>query len=458
MLNLKFLDFKRHTCWFVILILFVLQLGHDGAATSPHAVSVPAYVRRGLEVDQHFAAYSNRLARYYESLSRELKQRAPDFLVHLQPPTVIRHGYQILPAISPDADPKTAASAGPVAYSWPWTDRLIDIQLRDIARSEAELRRALRADSSISRTALEQLALNYRAQSRSRQNIDAHIQYNHLWQAAIAADRAGYDQATALESQVIERRKIADQLNHLGVKMGVRVASSTNSATGLRELTMRLQAREALLSQQINQVFSRVNTPGFVQLETTNEEWIIHVPLFTDIADEEFVNKVKHIVETTWRLTERAKTFRVELNVAYLPAFTLYGEGNSPSPGQQIDVRRHLQRFPSDGAILTTGALTTHVQGHAIILGPHTISAKVLAHEFGHILGFRDRYIRVYNKLGENGFQVTEVIADPEDIMSATSQGLVLPAHFTSLVRRGAITRILPAAKPVNAQVKRTKA
>jgi hypothetical protein len=300
--------------------------------------------------------------------------------------------------------------------------------------------------------------LNYRAQSRSRQNIDAHIQYNHLWQAAIAADRAGYDQATALESQVIERRKIADQLNHLGVKMGVRVASSTSSATGLRELTMRLQAREALLSQQINQVFSRVNTPGFVQLENTNEASIIHVPLFTDIADEEFVNKVKHIVETTWRLTERAKTFRVELNVAYLPAFTLYGEGNSPSPGQQIDVRRHLQRFPSDGAILTTGALTTHVQGHAIILGPHTISAKVLAHEFGHILGFRDRYIRGYKNLGENGFQVTEVIADPEDIMSATSQGLVLPAHFTSLVRRGAITRILPAAKPVNAQVKRTKA
>ena len=452
MLNLKFHDFKRHTCWFVILILSVLQPGHDGAATSPHAVSVPAYIRRGLEVEQHFAAYSNRLARYYESLSRELKQRAPDLLVHLQPPAIIRHGYQILPAITSDADPKTATYAGPVAYSWPWTDRLIDIQLRDIARLEAELRRAVLADSNISRTALEQLALNYRVQSRRRQNIDAHIQYNHLWQAAIAADRAAYDQATALQYQVIERRKIGDQLNHLGLKLGVRVESSTSSPVG------RLQAREALLSQQINQVFSRVNTPGFVQLENTNDEWIIHVPLFTDIADEEFVNKVKHIIETTWRLTERAKTFRVELNVAYVPAFTLYGEGNSPSPGQQIDVTRHLQRFPSGGAILTTGALTTHVQGHAIVLGPHTISAKVLAHEFGHILGFRDRYIRGYKNLGENGFQVTEVIADPEDIMSATSQGLVLPAHFTSLVRSGAKTRVLPAAKPVNAQVKRTEA
>ena len=458
MANLKFLGFKRHSFWFAILILFVLQPGHNGAATSPHAVSVPAYVRRGLEVERHFAAYSNRLSRYYESLSRELKQRAPDLLVHLQPPAIIRQGYQILPTIASGADLKTAAYAGPVAYSWPWTDRLIDIQLRDIARSEAELRRAGLADSSLSRIALEQLALNYRVQSRRRQNIDAHIQYNHLWQAAIAADRAGYDQATALESQVIERRKIAGQLNHLGLKLGVRVESLTSSPAGLREITVRLQAREALLSQQINQVFSRVNTPGFVQLENKKDEWIIHVPLFTDIADEEFVNKVKHIIETTWRLAERAKTFRVELNVAYVSAFTLYGEANSPSPGQQIDVMRHLRRFPSGGAILTTGALTTHVQGRAIVLGPHTISAKVLAHEFGHILGFRDRYIRGYKNLGENGFQVTEMIADPEDIMSATSQGLVLPAHFTSLVRSGAKTRILPAAKPVNAQVKRTEA
>jgi len=446
--NLKFLRLKRYACWFAILFLFVLQPGHDGCATSPNAVSVPAYVRRGLEVEKHFAAYSNRLARYYESLSRELKQRAPDLLVHLEPPPVIQHGYQILPAITFDADPETAAYAYPVAYSWPWTDRLIDIQLRDIATSEAELRRAGSADSSLSRPALEQLALNYRAQSRRRQNIDAHVQYNHLWQAAIAADRAAYDQATALEYQVIERRKIADQLNHLGLKLGVRVESSTSSPA------VRLQAREALLSQQINQAFSRMNTPGFVQLENTNDEWIIHVPLFTDIADEEFVNKVKHIIETTWRLTERATTFRVELNVAYVPAYTLYGEGNLPSPSQQIDIARHLQRFPSGGAVLTTGALTTHVQGQAIVLGPHTIPAKVLAHEFGHILGFRDRYIRGYKNLGENGFQVTEVMADPEDIMSATSQGLVLPAHFASLVRSGAKTRILPVAKPV--QVKAT--
>jgi hypothetical protein len=458
MANWKFLDFKRHASWFAILFLFVLQPGHDGAATSANAVSVPAYVRRGLEVEKHFAAYSNRLARYYESLSRELKERAPDLLVNLQPPPAIRHGYQIVPAITSNADPKTAAYAGPVAYSWPWTDRLINIQLRDIARSEAELRRAGLADSSLSRTALKQLALNYGAQSRRRQNIDAHIQYNHLWQAAIAADRAAYDQATALECQVVERRKITDQLNHLELKLGVGVESLTRSPAGLREITVRLQAREALLSQQINQAFSRVNTPGFVQLENTKNEWIIHVPLFTDIADEEFVNKVKHIIEMTWRLTERAKTFRVELNVAYVPAYALYADENSPSPGQQIDVTRHLQHFPSGGAILTTGALTTHVHGHAIVLGPHPISAKMLAHEFGHILGFRDRYIRGYKNLGENGFQVTEVIEDPEDIMSATSQGLVLPAHFASLVRSGAKTRIPPAAKPLDAQVRRTEA
>ena len=454
MRNLKFL----HACWFPVLFFFLLQPGHDGSATSTDSLSVPAYIQRGLEVEKHFAAYGNRLARYYESLSQELKRRAPDLLVHLQPAEDLPYGYQILPSITFDAGPERHAHPSPVAYSWPWTARLIDIELRDIARSEAELGNASSVDSSLSRTALEKLALNYRAQSRRRQNIDAHVQYNHLWQAAIAADRAGYDQATALQYQVIERGKIADQLKYLGSKMGASVESPPSLPVGLRETVAQLQARKALLSEHINQAFSRVSTPEFVQLENTRDDWIIHVPLFTDIVDQDFVHEVKRIVESTWRLTDRARTFRVELDISFLAGHALYGDRSPPSAGQKIDLARHLQLFPSNGAILTTGALTTHVQNCAIVLGPHPIPARVLAHEFGHVLGFRDRYLRGYKNLGENGFEVTEVVADPEDIMAATPQGLVLPAHFSTLVRHGAKKRILPAAKPVHTAVKRTEA
>jgi hypothetical protein len=43
----------------------------------------------------------------------------------------------------------------------------------------------------------------------------------------------------------------------------------------------------------------------------------------------------------------------------------------------------------------------------------------VLAHEFGHVLGLRDAYFRGYRDLGADGYQVMEVVADPDDIMGA---------------------------------------
>jgi hypothetical protein len=59
----------------------------------------------------------------------------------------------------------------------------------------------------------------------------------------------------------------------------------------------------------------------------------------------------------------------------------------------------------------------------------------VLAHEFGHVLGFRDRYIRGYRDLEKDGFEVLEAIADARDIMGAHATGSVLPAHFDNLIR-----------------------
>jgi len=58
----------------------------------------------------------------------------------------------------------------------------------------------------------------------------------------------------------------------------------------------------------------------------------------------------------------------------------------------------------------------------------------VLAHEFGHILGFTDRYIRGYKDLAGDGFEVLEVVADPDDIMAVPSSGSVLLRHFELLL------------------------
>jgi len=74
------------------------------------------------------------------------------------------------------------------------------------------------------------------------------------------------------------------------------------------------------------------------------------------------------------------------------------------------------------------------VQSYAIVLGPHAITPRILAHEFGHLLGFRDAYVRGYEDLGKDGFQVLEVGTDSADIMADPVAGSVQLKHFEMLL------------------------
>src|SRR6185436_13347235 len=99
--------------------------------------------------------------------------------------------------------------------------------------------------------------------------------------------------------------------------------------------------------------------------------------------------------------------------------------------GDRIDVRAHAAKFPEDGAVLTTGTQTTHsLVGRYMALAPGDLSVRTLAHEFGHVLGFRDGYIRGYRDLGDKGFEILELTSVFDDIMSAPREGHVQAAHF----------------------------
>jgi hypothetical protein len=425
----------------VLLSAAVLALkpGCETSRQLPSSSSKPSYLQRGNRVQEHYDRYTQRLNSYYQTLLAALTSRAPELLSLLEPASRLQHGYQILPEIVADAAPVTLHSRARSAhYSWPWTDHLIRTAVSEIGRSNYQLNRTLELKPGAWQRVFEQLAREYRQMVDQQQNIHAHIQYNRLWQDAIAANRLNYDRETALHAQVRQRQEVREVFSARETA-AVRKADGTMNqvvVANLNGLSAGLRERENLLAREIDAATNLFNTPGYVRIEQQNAHlWIVHVPFYTDIEDSEFVQSAKREIENRWHLRSGEDEFRIEVEFSYISPSDLYRSQKPPQHGMPIDTREHVGFFPTDRAILTTGAITTHVDRGAIILGPHNITPAILAHEFGHILGFRDAYIRAYRDLGKDGFEVMEIVAQPNDIMGAPATGPVLRRHYQTILK-----------------------
>jgi hypothetical protein len=152
------------------------------------------------------------------------------------------------------------------------------------------------------------------------------------------------------------------------------------------------------------------------------------VPVYTDIDDEGLLQTAERVIESVWTVTDGDTGYSVDviwrrLNIPDVPR------------GAHIDIAAHARNFPADGAVLTAGANTTHsYTGRYIALGTGPLPHRVLAHEFGHVLGFRDGYFRGYRDVGDDGFEILELALRFDDIMSAPREGVVHPVHFKMLL------------------------
>ena len=351
------------------------------------------YLREGDRIEQEFRTYRDRLNAFFTLLRSMIEQQPPGTtaaLPRLQqqdapPPASSRYGYGVLPRLI-DGPPPANPPVSVFSYSWPITDGYIAGENIKLDQAESMLRNLPSVSSEEKTPFISNLILEYRRLLTNQRTIDQYIQYNQFWQQAIAQDRPRFDQLT----------KVYDLLKSDAPDM----------------------------AQAIREVLGKPAVPSFVKIDRSKPDYVIVVvPVYTDIQDDEFLAQAKGAIEELWQVHDGDVTYRLELEIRKVPQVAERGE--------RIDVRAHSSKFPEDGAVLTTGAQATHsLVGRYVALAPGDLPRRTLAHEFGHVLGFRDGYIRGYRDLGERGFEILELTSVFDDIMSAPREGRVQPAHF----------------------------
>ena len=361
--------------------------------------TTPAYVREGDRVDQQFHTYRDRLTQFFEDLRTAIQQDlnaadAAPLLRDLEkaPPQVGIYGYKLLPRIIDIPQPATPIRS--FSYSWPITEGYIRAEGTKLETAKLGLAREAVVTRAEKLSLLTELVRQYRELIKNQATVDQYIEYNRFWQRSIADGRERYDRMTQI---------------YWAMKSG----NSDTAAT-------------------IREVLGKPQAPKFIRVRRGTNRVVLQVRIYTDIEDDAYLAQVRSVIEDAWRVEDGGTQYAVELD---LRKTSVYRANDAPARGEHINLENHIARFPNDGGVLTTGAEFTHGSvGHYVVLGPGDLAPKTLAHEFGHILGFTDGYIRGYSDLGERGFEIMELTAFFDDIMSAPREGHVQVTHFKLLM------------------------
>ena len=400
--------------WLIVAEPIAAQVTGPTSATG----APPAYVTRGNEVENRYQAHRANLDRFYKRIVPILDSAAPELKSKLLPPADIPYGYQILPTLFPNPTQTKQGRIKLSPFSWSRTDSVITREADSLVLLENRLDKTASLDTAARRSEYASIADEYRRLVYGQRFIADLVQYNRLWQSEIARLPGPYANARRLQDAAIERQRILDSL-----------ASAQSSADPRPKL------RIAMLSQILDSATRKAPAPAYVRVTHPSEhQWIVNVPLYTDITDSGFVEQVRSVIESGWHVQDNGDDFVLKLDIKRISPATLYPQGDIPAKGAHIDVPKHVDRFPKDGGVLTTGSNTTYVWGKAILIGPHGIARRVLVHEFGHLLGFQDGYFRSSRGESADGYRVVEVILDPESIVAAPEYGYVTRQHFDQLI------------------------
>jgi hypothetical protein len=178
---------------------------------------------------------------------------------------------------------------------------------------------------------------------------------------------------------------------------------------------------------------------GLAMLNFEGGEKQLPLTVCTDIEDQDFLQAFQSGVQDAFSRSPaaRKRRFSVILKWRVIVADTLYPHG-PPDRGAAIDLDAHLSLFTDCRFVLTTGAPRSNARvGERIVLGADPVSRRTLAHEFGHLLGFEDAYVRGYD--GNPGDPYGAVLVEwsglTDDLMGSPGTGQVSEEMIETLIR-----------------------
>lgn len=341
------------------------------------------------------SALSANLSQLHSRL-RALTAQRPDLLARLEKeaPKAAKPGYGVLSPIEADEPDLTVASPVEKSYSMAELGQWLEKEQSLLAELDARL--------ELRSTPLEKEIDFYNKRAETFRTLDVHFSYHSFWQ-----------------DQVLKWPQFWDRKNQL-LALYRSWRTPLPGGTGTPDVRGKLE-REML----------RIAPGAALCLKPAPSGWsTLPVRIATDITDEAFLAAFSDAVERHWNDVQAMKEARLRISLAWdrVSPETLYPEG-PPQQGERIDPAQHRKRFGQAPLVLTTGADSTHVLGGGIFLGADPVTPGVLAHEFAHVIGFEDAYIRAYDgsAADPHGVVFREVTPFPDSLMATPRRGKVTP-------------------------------
>lgn len=356
-----------------------------------------------------------RFEEVHSALLVRVKDEAPYLLTRLSldPPKSRATGYGLLPVILDDA-PQVTVLPTQTFYSLRWLEQRLEKVFQKVEKLAGQVPDAIEIEPLVS--SFEQSLMQFR-------NLEANLNYHEQWQQEVVRSPGYFRDKNRLVA-------LARQMNIL----------ITNNESPQKVAELR--------GQLVQNVASFRPTRGLTILNLEGGQEVLPVTVCTDIEDQDFLQAFYDGVQEAFSqsLAARAHRFSVELKWRMIRVDILYPNG-APIRGTRIDMNAHRTLFQDCPLLLTTGASsTTAMVGDRIFLGTEPVSRRTLAHEFGHLLGFEDAYVRGYDGKPDDlyGVVIVEWTGLTADLMGDSTGGQVSEEMITTLITAygGAVGRV----------------